>query len=40
MGQKKIFCAKVHLELKKKYKNLLTIIIPRHVERAKSMKKI
>ena len=33
-----IFCAKVHLELKRKYKNLLTIIIPRHVERAKSIK--
>ncbi len=32
-----IFCAKVHLELRKKYKNLLTIIIPRHVERAKSI---
>ena len=33
-----IFCAKVHLELKRKYKNLFTIIIPRHVERAKSIK--
>ena len=28
-----IFCAKVHLELKKKIKNLLTIIIPRHINR-------
>ena len=28
-----IFCGKIHSELKKKYKNLLTIIIPRHVER-------
>tara|TARA_B100000676_G_scaffold115551_1_gene115018 strand:- start:1289 stop:2539 length:1251 start_codon:yes stop_codon:yes gene_type:complete len=28
-----IFCAKVHLELKKKIKNLLTIIIPRHIDR-------
>ena len=28
-----IFCGKVHKELKKKYKNLVTIIIPRHVER-------
>ncbi len=36
-GPEEIFCAKVHLELKKKYKNLLTIIIPRHVERAKSI---
>ena len=29
-----IFCAKAHLELKKRIKNLLTIIIPRHVHRA------
>ena len=36
-GPEEIFCAKVHLELKRKYKNLLTIIIPRHVERAKSI---
>ncbi len=28
-----IFCAKAHLEIKKKYKNLLTIIIPRHIHR-------
>ena len=28
------FCGVVHKELKKKYKNLLTIIIPRHIERA------
>ena len=28
-----IFCAKTHLLLKKKIKNLLTIIIPRHVHR-------
>ena len=27
-----------HLKLKKKYKNLLTIIIPRHVERAEEIK--
>ena len=33
-----LFCAKVHKELKKKYKNLLTIIIPRHVERVESIK--
>ena len=36
-GSEEIFCAKVHIELRKKYKNLLTIIIPRHVERAKSI---
>ena len=28
-----MFCIKTHLELKKKNKNLLTIIIPRHVHR-------
>ena len=28
-----IFCAKAHLELKKKVKGLLTIIIPRHIHR-------
>ena len=28
-----IICSKVHLSLMKKYKNLLTIIIPRHVDR-------
>jgi len=28
-----ILCAKTHINLKKKYKNLLTIIIPRHVHR-------
>ena len=31
------FCGLVHKELKKKYKNLLTIIIPRHVERVKEI---
>ncbi len=33
-----LFCATVHQKLKKKYKNLLTIIIPRHVERVKNIK--
>ena len=28
-----VICSKVHLNLKKKYKNLLTIIIPRHIHR-------
>ena len=32
-ADEEILCAKVHLKLKKKYKNLLTIIIPRHVNR-------
>ena len=31
------FCGSVHLNLKKKYKNLLTIIIPRHIERIKEI---
>ncbi len=31
------FCASIHKELKKKYKNLLTIIIPRHIERVDSI---
>ncbi len=32
-----IICAKAHLKLKKKFKNLLTIIIPRHIHRAKEI---
>ena len=32
-----VFCAKTHMELKKKIKNLITIIIPRHVHRAKKI---
>ena len=31
--KEEIFCAKAHIILKKKFKNLLTIIIPRHVHR-------
>ncbi len=27
------FCAEAHIELKKKFKNLLTVIIPRHIHR-------
>ena len=34
-----IICSKVHLDLKKKYKNLLTIIIPRHIHRVKKIVK-
>ena len=34
-----ILCAKVHTKLKKKYKNLVTIIIPRHVQRTKTLLK-
>ena len=32
-----IFCAKAHIELKKKVKNLITIIIPRHIHRVKDI---
>ena len=31
------FCGQTHLKLCKKYKNLLTIIIPRHISRTKSI---
>ncbi len=32
-----IFCAKAHLILKKKFKNLISIIIPRHIHRVKNI---
>ena len=32
-------CGKIHKKLKKKYQNLLTIIIPRHIERVETIKK-
>ena len=32
------FCGIIHIELKKKYKNLLTIIIPRHINRVNKIK--
>ena len=32
------FCGNIHNELKKNYKNLLTIIIPRHINRAQYIK--
>ena len=34
-----LFCGKVHLNLKKKYKNIISVIIPRHIHRAKDIKK-
>ena len=36
-NSEEIFIAKAHLILKKKYKNFITVIIPRHVHRAKSI---
>ena len=32
-----IFCAKAHIELKKRIKNLITIIIPRHIHRSQNI---
>ena len=32
-----LFCAKTHLKLKKSYKNILTILIPRHINRIKKI---
>ena len=34
-----IICAGTHIEIKKKIKNVLTIIIPRHIERVKKIEK-
>ena len=34
-----IMCAKSHLKIKKKYNNVLTIIIPRHIERVEKIQK-
>ncbi len=33
-----LFCAKVHSNLKKKYKNIISIIVPRHIDRAHEIK--
>jgi len=32
-----ILCAKSHLKIKERYKNILTIIIPRHIDRVKTI---
>ena len=32
-----LFCAKAHIQLRKKVKNLITIIIPRHIHRSKEI---
>ena len=37
-NSEELFCGLVHKKLKKKYKNLLTIIIPRHIERVNKIK--
>ena len=33
-----IFCLKTHINLKKKFKDIVTIIIPRHINRASQIK--
>tara|TARA_Y100001970_G_scaffold286034_2_gene407213 strand:+ start:37 stop:1311 length:1275 start_codon:yes stop_codon:yes gene_type:complete len=35
-----LLCLKTHLEVKKKFKNLLTIIVPRHIHRVNDIKKL
>tara|TARA_B100001057_G_scaffold500631_1_gene616759 strand:+ start:2663 stop:3943 length:1281 start_codon:yes stop_codon:yes gene_type:complete len=35
-----IFCLKTHLKLKKKFKDIITIIAPRHIERSKEIKSL
>ena len=37
-SNEEIFCAKTHIELKKKINNLLTILIPRHIHRIEKIK--
>ena len=34
-----VLCAKAHLKIKKNYNNILTIIIPRHIDRIKKINK-
>ena len=34
-----LLCARAHIHLKKKFKNLVTIIVPRHIERSEEIKK-
>ena len=36
-ANEEVFCAKAHMELKKKIKNLITVIIPRHVHRSRNI---
>ncbi len=35
-----IFCLKTHLKLKEKFKDIITIIAPRHIERSKEIKSL
>ena len=38
-SSEELLCAKSHTEIKEKYKNVLTIVIPRHVDRVKRINK-
>ena len=38
-SSEELICGSIHLDLKKRVKNLLTIIIPRHIERSEQIKK-
>lgn len=38
--EEEIFCLKTHLRIKQKYKDILTIIAPRHIERAQDIKSL
>ncbi len=38
--EEEIFCLKTHLELKKNYNDIITIIVPRHLDRTQKIKKL
>ena len=38
--EEELFCIKTHLELKKKFKDIISIIIPRHLDRVKKIKEL
>ena len=38
-SDEEIFCAKSHIKIKKNYNNILTVIIPRHVDRVEKINK-
>ena len=38
--EEELFCIKTHIELKKKFKDVISIIIPRHLDRVKKIKEL
>ena len=38
MKGEEILCLKAHIKLKEKYKNIITIIAPRHIDRVQKLK--